>query len=135
LAWTDGNRLQLSLRVDTPRIVSRTKRRDREERFSVGFCDQYAYSASGLVALFIAQLKIKTSGRAAEHVEIEMAAYPERPHSAAIASRLFSPLGYTVRTEGGKLSLAAKKSVGEALRELQIMLLVLDRRTRLFLSE
>jgi hypothetical protein len=126
--------LRLSLQVDVPGIVARTKRRDREDRFSIGFCDPYAYSAAGLMALFLASLGPFRGASGTEEIEIELCSYPKRPHSEAVARRLFSPLGYRVREESGKLLLQGKRGVGEALCELPALLLALDRRTRMFLT-
>jgi hypothetical protein len=136
-AWKDTRArcVYCSLRLEIPRIVARTKRRDREERFAVGFCDPYAYSATGLKALFLARLRMQVSGNAVGQVGIEVISYPEREHSAAIASRLFAPLGYRVQAESGRLRLEGERKVGDALRELPVLLLALDRRTRLFLSQ
>jgi hypothetical protein len=88
----------------------------------------------GLLALFLARLQTLPLGGGAQHLEIELASYPERPYSQAIASRLFSPLGYRVQGGGGRLRLEGERRGGEVLRELPVLLLALDRRTRLFLS-
>src|SRR5262249_32302679 len=115
--------------------VARTKRRDREERSAVGFCDPYGYSASGLMALFLARLDLTVPRGPAGHIEVELVAYPDRSYAAAIASRLFSPLNYKVEVRDGRLRLVGERRVGEALSEFPVMLLALDRRTRLFLSK
>lgn len=139
LAWTvqgeQSAALHLSLAVDVPRLVARTKRRDRDNRFSVGYCDSYQYSAGGLMAVFLAGLALPVTGIGVRDLKIEIVGYPERPHSGAIAKRLFSPLGYDVTFDNGRLLLGARRSVEKALRELPLLLLALDRRTRLFLSQ
>ena len=67
--------LHLSLLVDIPRLVARTKRRDREEKTSVGFCDPYAYTAAGLMGYFLSQLRPKAAGRGTVRVEVELVSY------------------------------------------------------------
>lgn len=138
LAWAEtgegSSALRLSLLVDTAKIVARTKRRDREARFGVGFCDAYTFTACGLIAVFLRSFSRTLRSRERRGIEIELVAYPERPHSAEIAARLFLPLGYALDTAGGKLRAKAERPAGQALAELPALLLALDRRTRLFLD-
>jgi hypothetical protein len=135
-AWMNetarGIDLKYSLLLDVPQIVARTKRRDRAERFAVGFCDPYTYSGWGLMGLFLARFgQIPALRRG---VEIELVSYPERPHSEEIAKRLFLPLGYSVSTADGRLKLRGERIFRVALSELPALLLALDRKARLFLS-
>src|SRR6202035_3124949 len=116
------------------KIVAQTRRRDREERLSVGFCDPYAFTASGLMGLFLVRLELPAMKRELTALEVVAMSYPARPHSHAIASRLFSPLGYRVETGEGVLRVKAERVIADALREIPVLLLTLDRRTRLFLT-
>jgi hypothetical protein len=138
LAWaskcSDGSALQFSLLPDVPRLVARTKRRDREERGAVGFCDPYSWSAAGLMGLFISRLKLRIPATVRGRVQIELVAYPERLHSAEIARRLFSPLGYSVKSGEGNLTLDGERNLAEVFAELPALLLALDPKARLFLS-
>lgn len=138
LAWREageGNSaVHFSLLVDVPRVVERTKRRDLEERFSVGFTDSYPYESAGLMALFLSRFPLSTPERRGR-IEIDVIHYSERPHGAEIAQRLFAPSGYTVAVEGGRLRLQGEMTIKSALVELPVLLLALDRRTRLFLSQ
>jgi hypothetical protein len=124
----------LSLLVDIPRLVARTKRRDREEKTSVGFCDPYAYTAAGLMGCFLAQLRPKAAGRGSVRVEVDLVSYPDRLHSNDVARRLFSPLGFLVRSGEGRLHLEGDRVLGEVLNELPAILLTLDPKARLFLQ-
>jgi hypothetical protein len=138
LAWVESGdgtaAVHFSLLVDVPRVVERTKRRDLEERFSVGFTDSYPYEAAGLMALFLSRFPLSVR----EHrrrIELEIIYYPDRPYGLEIAQRLFAPSGYTVAVEGGRLRLQGEMIIESALVELPVLLLALDRRTRLFLTQ
>jgi hypothetical protein len=135
-AWIEeeggGLTLRCSLLVEVPRLVARTKRRDLEERFSVGFCDPYTYTGCGLMGLFLARLGKPSTVR--RKVEIEFVSYPERPHAGEIASRLFAPLGYTVSVSGGRLRLHGEQILRDVFTELPSLLLAVDRKARLFFS-
>jgi hypothetical protein len=137
-AWAEGGEgrcaVHFSLVVDVPRIVARTKRRDREERFSVPYCDSYPYAASGLMALFLARVRVPNLGKEVYGFVCDLLSYPERPHSEDIARRLFSPAGYRVDVNCGRLRLEAEKRLFLLFDELPVLLLALDRRTRLFLT-
>src|SRR5262245_36473201 len=95
-AWIqeEGNdtALRLFLKVDVPRIVERTKRRDQDRRFSVGFCDSYPYTASGLMSVFLSRLRVPEDRT--NVVRAQLLAYPETRFSGDIARRLFTPLSY-----------------------------------------
>jgi hypothetical protein len=136
LAWvgTEGAAIHCLLQVDMPRIVGRTKRRDKDDRFSVGYCDPYRYTATGLMALFLSELKLRPSGDERCAVAFEISSYPERPYGIEIARRLFSPLGYSVTLAGGCLRVEGEGRLSDSLRKLPALLLALDRRTRTFLS-
>ncbi len=138
LAWVEPKAeettLRLSLLVDIPRLVAQTKRRDREEKTSVGFCDPYAYTAAGLMGYFLAQLRPKAAGRGTVRVEVELVSYPDRLHSNDVARRLFSPLGFLVRSGEGSLHLEGDRALCEVLDELPAVLLTLDPKARLFLQ-
>lgn len=136
-AWLDGksSALHLSLLVDVPRVVERTKRRDRESRFGVGYCDAYPFTASGLIAMFLAELDLRGAEDSVHNLEITLAAYHNGNHAESIAERLFVPLGFSVHISNRILRLNARKNVKQVFRELPTLLLTLDRRTRLFLSD
>src|SRR5262249_48534822 len=92
------------------------------------------YSATGLMAVFLARIGVVVDRPIRQQVEFELVSYPDRKYGQQIASRLFLPLGYEVEAKDGRLRLRGQKSVGEALKEMPVMLLALDRRSRLFLS-
>lgn len=139
LAWScsssEGPAVHLSLVVEVPRIVGRTKRRDRDERLAVNYCDSYPYAASGLMALFLSRLQlVHRAGPGREKIAVEFSSYSSASYGVLIAQRLLAPLGYSVQVVGKKLRFEAERGLREALVELPILLLTLDRRTRLFLS-
>src|SRR5690349_16083968 len=65
-AWTESRageaEVLLSIAVDMPKVVAQTKRRDREQRFGIGYCDSYAYTASGLMSVFLCRLGLRKAG-------------------------------------------------------------------------
>ena len=67
-------------------------------------------------------------------MDIELSGYPERPHSAEVANRLFLPLGYAVAAKSGSLRLSTERDVREVVSELPALLLALDRKARLSLG-
>ena len=84
------------------------------------------------MGLFLAGLRLPESAR--RRVDIELSVYPERPHSAEVANRLFLPLGYAVAAKSGSLRLSTERDVREVVSELPALLLALDRKARLFLG-
>jgi hypothetical protein len=138
-AWVAANSagpaVHFSLLVDVPRVVARTKRRDMEQRFGVGFCDAYAFTASGLMALFLTALGLtKRLGSVHTRVAIELVSYLLTPYAEEIARRLFAPLGLTAEVTGRKPVATGARDIRRVLAELPAILLTLDRRTRLFLA-
>jgi hypothetical protein len=134
LAWIgealQGPAVHFSLLVRTDVAVALTRRRDKEQRSSVGYCDSYLYTASGLMGLFLARLGLAARAPGKVPMEIDFVCYLERLYAAQIASRLFGTWGFSVKTENGRLHLSGEGRLGD----LPALLLTLDRRTRLFLT-
>ena len=132
-AWIEADTvppaIHFSVVVRTGSVVARTKRRDKEDRFSIGFCDSYSSTASGLMALFLARLRVAAAFER-RRIQVDLFSYPDRPYGAEIARRIFAPAGYEIELENGRLRLEGEGSLGE----LPALLLTLDRRTRMFLT-
>lgn len=136
-AWScaDQRSVNVSILVDVPRMVDRSKRRDIDARFGIGYCDSYPYTASGLIGVALANLSLeKVIQHKRGSLRIEFSSYPRTEYSEQIASRLFKPIGYSVEVANRKLILAGYRFLPDAIRELSVLLLALDRRSRLFLE-
>jgi protein phosphatase len=134
LAWigetAQGPAVHLSLLIRTEVAVALTRRRDREQRFSIGYCDAYPYTASGLMGLFLARLGLAARVPEKMRMEADFFCYPKRPYGPEIVNRLFGTYGFTVEIEHSRLHFAGDGRLGD----LPALLLTLDRRTRLFLT-
>src|SRR5262249_1323962 len=98
--------LHFSLLVRTDVAVALTRRRDKEQRSSVGYCDSYPYTASGLMGLLLARLGLAARLPGKVAMEVDFACYPDRPYGPEIANRLFATYGYSVEIKNGRLHLS-----------------------------
>lgn len=135
LSWSRESDLYVSLLVEAPRVVHQTMMRGSDGRQAVGYCDDYPFSACGLMALAVSRLQGRWELGGVRVRSLTLVAVPESEVNSQVARRLFAPMGYEVELSGGVLALRGEHDLNAVLRELPALLLAFDRRTRHVLSE